>query len=74
MKQLFGLKRVNDVTVNLLRGLTSREVKGELCAFKDSFYVFHVILMSAALWSGGEELLNIAASGSIAGHCFRHLG
>lgn len=24
--------------------------------------------MSAALWSGGEELLNLAESGSIAGH------
>ena len=56
-----------DAPGNLLRGLTQS-------GFKDSFYVFHVILMSAALWSGGEELLNLAESGSIAGHCLRHLG
>lgn len=33
-----------------------------------------VILMGAALWSAGGELLNISQSGSITGHGLRHAG
>lgn len=74
----FGLQHVfGDTPVaatgNLLRGLAQSGFRGAR-GRGDSFYVFHVILMSAALWSGGEELLNIAESGSVAGHCLRHLG
>lgn len=64
-------------TGNLLRGLTLSGVGGGASGVRtleDSFCVFHVILMSAALWSGGEELLNLAKSSSIAGHRLRHLG
>ena len=71
--QLSGLQHILGdtsaaITGNLLNGLT---LSG-WCPLEKNHFVFYVILMRAALESGGKELLNIAKSGSIPANCLRH--